>query len=585
MVVLFLGGLSGLASVRRPSAAVHTAEPNEASVRRISVPDSLRRTYLYTDGVMAMDIRGDTVRAESLWREALAWDSTYAPALYRLAMLAAERDDTARVAELAQRAYLGDTTNKWYAQLHARALLATERYDDAMKIYRRLTSIDSHDPENYRLLALLYARGNMPFAAIATLDTAEMRFGRHKILGDLKRQLLLSTGQFDKVVDECRRTVESSPYDIEARIALSESYSATGRDSLAYVALSEAFRIDSANLTLLQALGDYYERHRRYRDYLSVQRQLFADDGVPVENKIKQFERLTASVDFYREHYFQINDLASTLAVKYPDNDDVTDLYGGHLIASGSAQQALDYYRRHLRRDDPDLDRYLVVMQLESYLGQTDSLAADLDRAIARFPGNTTLLTNLGHLRGAEERYDEAVKYYREALRHSDNDTLNSELWGYIGDIYHMKGDVRRAYKAYDRALRYNPDNVMVLNNYAYFLTLDGKQIERAFSMASRVMSLESGNSTYIDTYAWALYKLGRLEEAKRSMQQALSLDRSKSASLAEHYGDILWDLGEKFMAETYWQRAVERGSDPDQMAEHIDMMKNRSSREDDKQR
>lgn len=580
IIVVFL---SGFASARRPSAANRAvAEPTPE--RQIEYPESLRRTYLYIDGIKALELHGDTLQAERLWREAVACDTAYAPALYRLAMLAAARDSLAAAAELARRTYTLDTMNRWYTQLYGRMLIATEQYDQALPIYRRLTAIDSRDPEHYRLLALLYARGGLPFSAIATLDTAEIRFGRHRILSDMKQQLLFSTVQLERAVEEGRRTVESFPYDVEAYISLSEAYSATGQDSLALATLNDAFKIDSTDLTLMQALGRYYETHRRYRDYLSIERRLFADDRIPVERKIKRFEQLTSSIDFYREYYFQLNDLASTLAVKYPDNREVVDLYGGHLVASGNAETALDYYRRHLDRDDPDLGTYLIIMQLEAYLEHTDSLAADLDRAISRFPDNPTLLTNLGHLHASDNRYQEAVKYYREALRHADNDTLRSELWAYIGDVYHMQGDMRRTFRAYDKSLRYFADNVMVLNNYAYFLTLADKELDRAFSMASRVMALESGNSTYIDTYAWVLYKLGRLEEAKRAMQQALSLDRRQSADLAAHYGDILWDLGEKFMAETYWKRAVERGFDPAEMESHIEMMKNRSSSKGDKQ-
>jgi hypothetical protein len=35
------------------------------------------------------------------------------------------------------------------------------------------------------------------------------------------------------------------------------------------------------------------------------------------------------------------------------------------------------------------------------------------------------------------------------------------------------------------------------------------------------------------------------------------------------HYGDILWALGEKFLAETYWEKAVDNGYDAEEMERH----------------
>jgi len=105
-----------------------------------------------------------------------------------------------------------------------------------------------------------------------------------------------------------------------------------------------------------------------------------------------------------------------------------------------------------------------------------------------------------------------------------------------------------------------------VLNNYAYFLALDNRNLERALTMITRALALAKNNSTYLDTMAWVLYRLGRYAEAKKYMQQALSLDRDKSAELALHYGDILHALGEEFMAKTYWRKALERGADKEEI-------------------
>ena len=122
---------------------------------------------------------------------------------------------------------------------------------------------------------------------------------------------------------------------------------------------------------------------------------------------------------------------------------------------------------------------------------------------------------------------------------------------------------MKRCYSAYERSLRYDPDNTMVLNNYAYFLSVEGRDLERALAMASRVVALEDDNPTYLDTHAWVLHKLGRTDEAKKIQQRAVVLDGQKSPSLLAHYGDILHALGEQFMAEIYWRQALEKGYDP----------------------
>ena len=182
------------------------------------------------------------------------------------------------------------------------------------------------------------------------------------------------------------------------------------------------------------------------------------------------------------------------------------------------------------------------------------------------------------------KQYDKALDAYRESLDYAATDSLRSVIWGMIGDTWHQKGIegredwdermdlgiaepdaafrkyMKQCYKAYDRSLRYDPDNTMALNNYAYFLSIEGRDLERALSMASRVTALEDDNPTYLDTYAWVLYKLGRTDEAKKILQRAVVLDGQRSPALLAHYGDILYALGERFMAEIYWRQALEKG-------------------------
>ena len=162
-----------------------------------SYPDSLRSVWLYTEGVKQNAIAGDSVRARELFLEAIRNDSTYAPAYYELAAngMYATPDEAV---ELARKAFRLDTTNKWYHQFYGQALIYAGRYDEALKVYRRLQTENPKDPDNYRILAALYEQKQSPVMALVTLDSAELRFGRIPVLSAMKRRLLVATNQIDK---------------------------------------------------------------------------------------------------------------------------------------------------------------------------------------------------------------------------------------------------------------------------------------------------------------------------------------------------------------------------------------------------
>ena len=546
-------------------------------------PDSLRSVWLYTEGVKQNAIAGDSVRARELFLEAIRNDSTYAPAYYELAAngMYATSDEAV---ELARKAFRLDTTNKWYHQFYGQALIYAGRYDEALKVYRRLQTENPKDPDNYRILAALYEQKQSPVMALVTLDSAELRFGRIPVLSAMKRRLLVATNQIDKAVVEARAMVEAAPYEAQHHVVLGDLYAIAKKDSLAHAEYDRALQIDSTNVQTLMALADFHAGRQDYRALLAVTRQLFQSDELPLETKIKRFGQFTSDTRFYREYYFQLNDLASTLAIRYPDDKRVVELYAGHLIASGELEQALALYKSHLADQPPAEEYFRAVIDIESYLQHPDSVDKYVTRALELFPAKVDFHLSKGHVMSNSKQYVKAIGAYKGALRHADTDSLRSVIWGMIGDTWHQKGIegredwdermdlgiaepdaafrkyMKQCYKAYDRSLRYDPDNTMALNNYAYFLSIEGRDLERALSMASRVTALEDDNPTYLDTYAWVLYKLGRTDEAKKILQRAVVLDGQRSPALLAHYGDILYALGERFMAEIYWRQALEKG-------------------------
>ena len=141
---------------------------------------------------------------------------------------------------------------------------------------------------------------------------------------------------------------------------------------------------------------------------------------------------------------------------------------------------------------------------------------------------------------------------------------------GNLGDLYHDKGNDEEAFAAYDRCLAADSSNSMVLNNYAYFLSLRGERLDEALKMAEKATELDPDNKANIDTRAWVLYKLGRYAEAKKWMERCIKEGEEVAGDYLEHYRDILYKLGDKNAALEQWEKAQKAGDYSDKLEQKL---------------
>ena len=263
----------------------------------------------------------------------------------------------------------------------------------------------------------------------------------------------------------------------------------------------------------------------------------------------------------------------------------------------GDSTRVLNLFRRMLAQPQMDAD---VAILCATYMNlkkmPNDSISAVLEKVLDIAPDNAAARLQLvSYAWQAEDMpriislcqdarqynpdemafyYYQGIAYYKQEeldlalnafqngigviTQQSDPDIV-SDFYAVMGDILHQKGLDKEAYAAYDSCLQWKDDNYGCLNNYAYYLSEQGVQLDKAEQMSYRAIKAEPKNATFLDTYAWILFKQGRYSEAKIYIDQTLQCDSDTSAVLLEHAGDIYYHAGQRDQALSFWQQALTR--------------------------
>lgn len=527
---------------------------------------------LYTDALKRLTIYGDTTSAIRLTTEALKADSNYMPASYLLARI---ESDPEKAWLAAERAVSADSTNHHLLHQAAERSLRAKKYSRAKQILQRLVQ-DGEDPDHFRLLAILHMMTKENDKAIAVLDSAEVKLGKIDFFSRMRQQIYLDAGAGDKALKSAIELVESAPYDPNNQLALAEVYAAIGADSLADATFNTAIALDKTNPDAWYSYASFLDHRKRYTELLLAWRNIIEMPTIPLASKIAIVESITSKRDFYRKNFLLIEPIITRLYELNPQNIKVIDMYIVHLIAGNKVDKALVLLKQRVAHRNPTEEELARIIEIEHLLGRLDSLEIYVDKATQLYPTKANYWSHKAWIQMQRSDNQGAITTLRSALKFAENSQAKSTLWGNIGDQYHELGQTRKSYSAYYKALNYNLENAMVLNNFAYHLSETGKNLKQALQMAERATKITPNNATYLDTLAWVYYKLGEYEQAKKVMQQAMSFDRDNSSELALHYGDILDALGSTFMAQTYWRKALERGADAAKIESRIEAQKAR---------
>lgn len=538
-------------------------------------PDSGREraSRYYLEGIKMQNL-GTLKQAAQMYERALKEVPKHAASYYRLSGIARMISDQGTALRYARRAYEIDTVTAEYADNYARMLTLAGDYKAADSLFSVLLRRDPSNAEILSLMAVLRLEAGKPAEALALIDTMEARNGIRYSMVDVKRQALIRAERYAEAYDYMTQVCEQAPSEIGFRIQRAELAAALRYDSVALANYRIAIDLDSTGLSPRLALAEYFRIKGEWPDFPEALVPVFAHKEYPVKAKTEYFDTYVKSYpEAYPRYFTYMVRLADALLRSAPDDPNAREFYAKHLIYSGQFDLAHQYLIEQIREGEAGIPLYRDVIEMAQFREQADTVIKYTGLAKARFPrdpglGMTILYTQF---QGGDTLA--AVATAKEIIRYSKNDSITSAAYGFCGDMAQLKGKSREAYGYYEKALKLTPNNPLILNNFAYYLSEERRDLERALAMAMRANELDGQNATYLDTQAWVLYQLGRYDEAQTVMRQALVLDSSKSSELLLHYGDILYALGQTFMAKTYWQRALEAGADGPKIEERLELL------------
>ena len=457
--------------------------------------------------------------------------------------------------------------NKWYQIRLAKLYLQNSDYKAFIQIYDKLLE---KDPENLEYLedyiGALITYGEYD-KLLEKLDTIEKLLGKNEQIFLQKIQVYSDQGKKDKVISELENLVDFMPDNTRYRAMLAEAYRKAKRDKDAYQQYLKIKELDPEDKYINVSLMDYYQS-------IGEIDKAFDEFVTAIKNKNLDFETKSQIYDFWFEKQNNSTNLEDVekagraFLETYPDKS-----IGYYIIATvyynkNEYNKAKEFYTQCLERETTNFATLYQLSLCNIELHDYQDLINTTDKAITLYPEQPLFYLFKGIGLFNIKDYEATVNVLEKGRRFSANKDLTADFDTYIGDTYNQLKNIEKSYEAYDRVLRSKPDNIYVLNNYAYYLSLDNKDLERALEMSAKTIKAEPKNATYLDTYAWVLYKLGRYEEAKKYMEKVFKYDKKPQGVNYEHLGDILFKLGDTKNAVKNWKKAKKAGGEVSEFLE-----------------
>ena len=547
---------------------------------KVQLTDSAQRQfdYYFYEGIRQKDNQQFDQALET-FRLCLAIDSLDAGAQSEMGMLYGLIGFNAEAVGCLEKAIKIDPANWWYNLRLITIYSELKNWKRAIEITVNLQKIYPNKEDVYTMLASFYKETKEYEKAIAAFDKLENLSGIDESTSFEKYQLYILLDKPQKGIAEIDKLINKYPAEIRYKVMRGDIFMQQKSPEKAFEIYQNVLKDDPDNPYVYVALSEYYKSVNKPDKAMESIVSALKSDQLDVETKVGVLGQYVEKLAHDSTKLVETESLFKLLVDRYPMEEQVHGYYAVFLQYQKRNVEALSELETMININSKNDQTWIRIIQI--YIGDRNykKILATTASAIENLPKLPIWYFYRGIAQFQLADYREALASYQTGLPliTAEQSDLKSDFYSQIADIYFKLEKKDSAFVNYEASLVANPKNIMIMNNYAYYLSLDKTDLKKAERMSSKTVELEPKNSTYLDTYAWILYQEGNYSLAKFYIERAIdNMPKNEdSGVILEHYGDILWmngkDTGkDDAKALEMWKKSYDAGNKTDTLKDKI---------------
>ena len=520
----------------------------------------LKADALAIDAKMQVET-GDYENAVALYNDILKKYPDYAVAYYELGSLYYSLGEVGKAIEYSKKADQLSPGNIWYKLQLAELYERTHQTSELIKVRSEMLDLNSTKPEFYYELANAYTAAGRYKEAVAVFNRVEKIIGITEPVSMQKQKLWYAVGDSTKALKEIEALAKANP-DEQKYNAILANMNMERRnypEALKYYTRIAENNPDDEYIHV--SLAEYYKKVGNSEKAYDELKKAFQNPKLDIRSKRQILGTFYNSEEFYTSQSKYAFDLAETLIQQDPDSASYSLFYGDILMRQGKYERAANYLRNYLALDSSDAEIWSALVRCDFALDNDSLVLSDAARACNLFPTDPMFYYMQGMSLYRMERKDEAIAVLEKGVKSGfSNMYLEADFYQMLAELHHQQGNNEVSDAYYEKVLKIIPDDISVMNNYAYSLAGRGVNLDKAHKMSRTTIEKEPKNAYYLDTYAWVLYKMGNYKEAERYILLAIKYsEKEDNRTCYEHYVEILKAQGKKNEAETVTNKYLDK--------------------------